>query len=119
MRTYHPHLASNARALTHFSGAAIVGILGALIVAPTTEAKTLRIENKRVVALESLIITAKDGSQSRIFILAENIAPGSAATRPVPSAHCLFDVKGVFADQSTLAAEDMNLCAQKTIRLVE
>lgn len=83
------------------------------------EAKQLRIENKRGVALEQLIITAKSGELRKSFILAENIDAKKVTTRSVPREHCLYDVKGVFADKSTLAAADMNLCAQTIIRLVE
>ena len=83
------------------------------------EARQLRIENKRGVALEQLVITTKGGELRKSFILAENIEPKRSATRSVPREHCLYDVKGVFADKSTLAASDMNLCAQTIIRLVE
>ena len=98
---------------------AILGALGVLLAASLGEAKQLRIENKRGVALEQLIITTKTGDMSRSFILAENIDAGRVTTRNVPREHCLYDVKGVFADKSTLSADDMNLCAQHTIRLVK
>jgi hypothetical protein len=83
------------------------------------EARQLRIENKRGVALEQLVITAKSGEMRKSFILAENLDAKKVTTRSVPPEHCLYDVKGVFADKSTLAAADMNLCAQTIIRLVE
>jgi hypothetical protein len=83
------------------------------------QAKDLRIENKRNVALTELTITAKDGGAQETFVLAKNIAPGVVTTGTVPARKCLFDLKGTFADQSTLAAEDMDLCSQRTIRLVK
>ncbi len=98
---------------------AILAAASAALFVSTADAKQLRIENKRDVALEQLIITAKAGETQKSFILAEKIDAGKVTTRSVPREHCLYDVKGVFADKSTLSADDMNLCAQHTIRLVK
>lgn len=87
--------------------------------AVAAQAKQLRIENKRDVALEKLTIIAKSGATQQTFVLAENIEAGRVTTRSVPREHCLFDVEGVFADKSTLSAADMDLCSQHTIRLVK
>ena len=83
------------------------------------EARDLRIENKRAVALTELTITAKDGPTSQTYVLTKDLPAGRVRNSAVPAKSCLFDVKGTFADQSTIAADDMNLCAQKTIRLVK
>ena len=96
----------------------LAGCALALCVAQAAQAKGLRIENKRDVALTELTITSKDGAAGETFVLARDIAPGQATTRTMPARKCLFDVKGTFADQSTLAAEDMDLCSQRTLRLV-
>ena len=82
-------------------------------------AKDLRIENKRNVALKELTIVPKAGDGSPSIVLAQNIEARRTTTGRVPAGNCLFDVKGTFADNTTLAADDMNLCAQNIIRLVE
>lgn len=81
------------------------------------QAKSLRIENKRAVALTELTITAKDGAGR--FVLAKDIPARTVISRTVPRAACIYDVKGEFADQSTVVAQDMNLCGQHTIRLTQ
>lgn len=100
----------------------ITAIATAAFAAPfAVHAKTLRIENKRAVALTELTIVPKDkvkeGEAS--IVLVKNIPPKAVTSRSVPKAGCIFDVKGAFADQSTVTAQDMNLCGQHTIRLTE
>ncbi len=96
-----------------------IGCAAAILAPLVAKAKDLRIENKREVVLTELTITAKDGAASESFVLVKNLAAGGAIAGSVPRGKCLFDVKGVFADESTLAADDMDLCAQRTIRLVK
>ncbi len=95
------------------------GCAAALLTSFAAEAKDLRIENKREVVLTHLIITAKNGTTAESFVLVKNLAAGGTTAGSVPRGNCLFDVKGVFADESTLAAEDMDLCSQRTLRLVK
>ena len=98
----------------------IVLVCAVAMTAPSlAQARQLRIENRRAVALTELTITTKDGAAPQTFVLASDIAAGQSAMRNVPPRLCLFDVKGTFADQSTLAADDMDLCSQRTIRLVQ
>ena len=96
-----------------------MGALASSSLALTADAKSLRIENKRAVALTELVITTKNNGLPESFVLAQNLAAGRAIAGAVPRGKCLFDVKGIFADQSTLAADDMDLCSQRTIRLVK
>ena len=97
----------------------ILGCMAAIVAPLAAEAKSLRIENKRAVALTELVITTKNNGVPESFVLAQNLAAGKNIAGAVPRGKCLFDVKGTFADQSTLAAHDMDLCAQRTIRLVK
>ncbi|MBM3607468.1 MAG: hypothetical protein FJX29_03300 [Alphaproteobacteria bacterium] len=101
-----------------FMAAVALGICAGLIYTSAASAKSLRIENKREVALSDLRITAKDGAQPQTYVIASDVAAGSRINAKVPPGQCLFDVTGVFADQSQLNAQDMDLCRQHTIRLV-
>lgn len=100
-----------------------IGCIAAILGPLAVQAKGLRIENKRDVALTELTIVAKDGAKDggaqQSYVLARDLPAGRVINSAVPANKCLFDVKGTFADQSTLAADDMNLCAQNTIRLVK
>jgi hypothetical protein len=102
-----------------FMAAIAIGIGAGIVFASAAQANSLRIENKRGVALKELRITAKDNSGGQSFILASDLDARSNTSAKVPPGQCLFDVQGVFADDSQLNAEDMDLCRQKTIRLVE
>jgi hypothetical protein len=99
--------------------AAVILSAAAFAFSSGVSAQTLRIENKRDVALSELKITHKDGEKAEAYILVRDIAGGKRVSAKVPPGKCLFDVEGVFEDKSQLNAQDMNLCAQHTLRLVE
>lgn len=103
----------------HTAGAGLIaaGMLAFAISAG--QAKSLRIENKRAVALNELKIVHKDGAKSQSFVLASDVAANGRVRAKVPAGKCLFDVIGTFEDQSSLHAMDMDLCRQNTIRLVK
>lgn len=94
-------------------------VAAAVLSAGLAQAKSLRIENKRDVALSELKITAKDVAQPATYVLASDLAAGEKTRRSVPTASCLYDVRGTFSDKTTIAADDMDLCRQHTIRFVK
>lgn len=98
------------------------GVMAASVMALTmnaSAAKSLRIENKRAVALNELKIIHKDGETTQSFVLASDVVANGRVSAKVPPGKCLFDVIGTFEDQSSLHAADMDLCRQNTIRLVK
>lgn len=96
------------------------GIAAAIVLsAGFAQAKSLRIENNRDVALSELKITAKEGTEPATYVLASDLGAGERTQRNVPRESCLYDVRGTFSDNSTIAADDMDLCRQHTIRLVK
>lgn len=102
-----------------FMAAIAIGIGAGIVFANAAQAKSLRIENKRGVALKELRITVKDDAGGQSFILASDLDARSQTNAKIPPGQCLFDVTGFFADDSQSVAHDMDLCRQHTIRLVE
>ena len=64
----------------------ILAICGVFAIASFALAgdKSLRIENRRDVALSELTIIAKDGAAQQTFLLAKNLAAGGTTTKSVP-----------------------------------
>lgn len=102
-----------------FMAAIAFGIGAGFFLAQSAQAGSLRIENKRDVALKELRITAKDGAGGSSFVLASDLEARSKTNAKIPPGQCLFDVTGFFADDSQSVTHDMDLCRQHTIRLVE
>ena len=79
----------------------------------------ITIENQRDAPLIELKITGKQGKAVE-RVIATNLAPGKKITVTLPAGiGCVFDLAGAFTDESTMEAADMDLCKEKTLRLVE
>jgi len=79
-----------------FMAAIAFGIGAGFFLAQAAQAGSLRIENKRDVALKELRITAKDGAGGSSFVLASDLEARSQTNAKIPPGQCLFDVTGFF-----------------------
>ena len=79
----------------------------------------IAIENQRAVNLVEMKVISKGDNPSE-RVIARNLAPGKRVnvTFP-PRSGCMFDVAGVFDDDSEMETTERNLCQDKVLRLVE
>jgi hypothetical protein len=88
-------------------------------VKPAPRAGNLVVTNQRRAMLLELSLVARERGNAT-SVMAGEIPPGGRQVTQLPArAGCIFNVEGRFADGSTVAVANINLCKDGRINLVE
>ena len=124
-----PSIASPARrAAVAVTAALLPGLLlpGLLLPAAAQTGKPAKapagmvvVHNARAAALVELAIVSRNKKLEPVTV-ARNVAGGASARSRLPkNGGCVYDVDGLFEDQTTVEIAGVNLCKDGVLRLVE
>ncbi|WP_342358398.1 hypothetical protein [Terrarubrum flagellatum] len=83
-------------------------------------AASVTITNGRTAPLQAFELSTDAQPPVIVAKLSKPLAPGKSATLPIKGKHgCSFDVRGAFADDSTVENDGVNVCKDGKLRLSE
>jgi len=88
--------------------------------AQSTNASTVTVVNKRKVALLELVVVSIKTDDAKPQTIASDLAGGKRKSAALAkNGGCLYDISGLFSDESVVEVNGADLCKDSTITLVE
>jgi hypothetical protein len=88
--------------------------------AQASNASAVLVVNKRKVALIELVVTSTKTDDAKPQTIASDLAGGKRTSAALAkNGGCLYDISGLFSDESVVEVNGADLCKDSTISLVE